>query len=412
MAETLTIVELGRRGDGIAHEAGGDIFVPFTLPGEIVSVSGKGARREPVSIDTRSLDRIEPVCPHFGTCGGCQTQHIKMETYVAWKTGLVSTPIAKAGIELAPDPMVTFETASRRRALFAAKLVSGKLLFGFSGKGSHTLVHIETCPVLVREISNQLAPLRRLAGLVAPRKKPFRMSVLSAESGLDVTLQNVGDLTTKQRMKAIDLTLELGFSRLSLDDEVLVEAQRPEIYIDGLPVTPSPGAFVQAVKDAENQISELVAEHLGECQHVADLYCGVGTFALRLARDAKVYAAESSKASIESLSQAWRNTGGKLKQIDTEIRDLEQRPLMSKELKQKRIDGLVFDPPRAGAEIQARQIANSPVKKIAAVSCNPVTLARDLAILIEGGYHVTRIVPLDQFKFTPHVEVVALLERS
>ena len=325
---------------------------------------------------------------------------------------MLAEPLTKAGIDLAPEPMVSFETATRRRAIFAAQQVSGRLIFGFSGKGSHSLVHLEACSVLVPEIVDQLASLGRLASLVAPRKKPFRVAVLFTESGLDVTLLGIRDLTGKQRMTAVDLALQTGISRLSLGDEVLIEGLPPIIQIAGLPVTPSPGAFVQAVKDAENQMSLLVDGHLSGCKHIADLYCGVGTFALKLAHNAKVYAAESSRQSIEALTKAWRSTGGKLKQIDMEVRDLEQRPLMRKELDVKRIDGVVFDPPRAGAEIQARQLANSSVKKIAAVSCNPVTLARDLAILIAGGYHVTRIVPLDQFKFTPHVEVVALLERS
>ena len=153
----------------------------------------------------------------------------------------------------------------------------------------------------------------------------------------------------------------------------------------------------------------MVGEHLAKCKSVADLYCGVGTFALRLAENSKVWAIEENSASLQALDRAWRETGGKLKQIKTEARNLDRRPANHQEL--KKIDGIVFDPPRAGAEMQARQIAKSNVGKVAAVSCNPQTLARDLAILVEGGYAISRIVPLDQFRYTPHVEVVALLER-
>jgi len=251
--------------------------------------------------------------------------------------------------------------------------------------------------------------LARLADTVAPGRKPFRLSVLAADNGLDVMFAGVGDITPKQRNAAIQLALKSGLARLSLEDENLVEAQKPVLEIAGLALTPPPGAFVQAVKQAEDAMSELVANHLADCRHVADLYCGVGTFALRLARTAKVQAVETSRQAIAALDETWRATGGRLKQTSTEIRDLERRPLMAAELKP--FDGLVFDPPRAGAEPQARQISLSSVKKVAAVSCNPVTLARDLAILIEGGYQIKRIVPLDQFKFTPHVEVVALLEK-
>ncbi len=410
MGERVRITELGRKADGVAELNGARIHVPLTLPHEEVEVSGSGSHRLLQTIHKPSPNRIEPICPHFGVCGGCQTQHISNSSYMEWKFNLLREALTRSGIELMPEPIVQFDTASRRRVVFNAKWAGGKLLFGFSGRRSHTIVPIDSCSVLSSNITAKLDDLRQLAQVLGNPKKPYRISVLSTQTGLDVSFYDVGNIKETQRSRAIEAALKFDIARLSLDNEILVEARKPLLNFSGHRLVPAPGSFVQAIEDTEQAMVSLVCEHLADCKQVADLYCGMGTFALRLAQTSTVYGAETSKPAVEALDQAWRDSGGTLKKITTEVRNLERRPLSIQEL--KNIDGLVFDPPRAGAEAQSRQIAKSQVRKIVAVSCNPATLARDLAVLLAGGYEIRRIVPLDQFKFTPHLEVVTLLERS
>jgi len=213
----------------------------------------------------------------------------------------------------------------------------------------------------------------------------------------------------RQQQATMRAFLTSGFCRLSLNGDVLIEVEKPVLKMGQAQVVPPPGCFVQAMSAAETQMAEMVVSHLQGCKQVADLFCGIGTFALRLAEHASVLAIETDQPSLDALAGAWRDTGGKLRTINTEKRDLFRRPLMANEM--KKITGVVFDPPRAGAEAQARQLAKSKVAKIAAVSCNPTTLARDLQVLCDGGFRVKSVTPFDQFAFTPHVEVVVLLER-
>jgi len=212
-----------------------------------------------------------------------------------------------------------------------------------------------------------------------------------------------------QLKKAVSKFTESGLIRLSLNGDVIVERIRPVLQIGQATVCPPPGGFIQAISGAEHTMADLVVRHLCDSKTVADLFCGVGTFALRLAEHCAVLAIESDQPSLTALDEAWRGTGGKLFAVNVEKRDLTRRPLMASEM--KKIEGVVFDPPRAGAEVQARQLAMSKVSRIAAISCNPVTLARDLRILIDAGYELDSVTPLDQFVYTPHVEVVALLQR-
>ena len=407
--EKLTIELFGRKGDGVARHHGKEIYVPGTLAGESITVRGSGPRRELVSIEVASPNRITPKCKHFTECGGCQTQHMAEQAYLEWKKRLVEEPLQKAGITTPIDPIVTFGNEGRRRAVFQARHTAHGCAFGFSAAKSNQIISIEECVVLDRQISDQLPVLKSLAELVTGGKTTSRMSVLATKNGLDIALENTGKTIDSNRQKLISLAIENQICRLSTEDETLIETRKPEIDIAGISVLPPPGCFVQAVKSAETCMSDLVASHLNECKQVADLYCGIGTFALRLAEHSTVLAIENNKPAVEALNQAWRSTGGRLKQINTEVRNLEHRPVGFPEL--KKTEGVVFDPPRSGAELQARQIAKSSVSKVAAVSCNPVTLTRDLEILVSAGFTVSRIIPLDQFKHTSHLEVVALLER-
>ena len=403
------IQSLGRQGDGVANCNGKILHLPYTLPGEVVRVAGEDKRAVAVEVVKSSADRIEPICPHFGTCGGCQLQHMAEEAYKSWKGSLVKQAFDRAKIEVSLEPMRTYPVASRRKAVLVARRADGKLAVGFSARRSRDIVSLETCPVLAPEIAGSLETFNSLARLFEPERDGMRISVLAARNGLDISISGVRRLRAEARKAAVSFAGKAGFLRLSVDGEVLVEFEPPQLMTGTVPVVPPPGAFVQAVEAAETDMAALVTGHLAKCKRVADLYCGFGTFALRLAQQSTVMACEADAPAIAALDRAWRKTAGELKQITTEVRDLERRPVFAPEL--EKIDGLVFDPPRAGAEAQAKQIARSKVRKVAAVSCNPETLVRDLAILLEGGYRIVEVTPVDQFRFTPHIEVVALLER-
>ena len=409
MSAILTVAKLGAQGDGIADTPQGPVFVPFALPGERVNVALGEKKADLVSVLEASPLRVEPPCRHFGECGGCAMQHLEEEAYRDWKRGLLVAALGAKGIDAEIAPLVSCPPHSRRRAAFTARRTEKGVLLGFNAALSHRIVDIGECPVLVPRLVAALPLLRRLAGLIARTGDAFRLSVTQTDSGLDVAAQGSGRLEGKPRQAAIEFCLQNGLARLSVDGEIVIEPKKPAVMAGEVAVSPPPGAFLQAVVEAEDAMAAIVAGHLGKAKCVADLFAGIGTFALRLARTSDVHAVEGDAAALAALDRAYRFGAG-LKKTTVEKRDLFLRPLTFKEL-DAGFDGLVFDPPRAGAEAQAAQIARSQVRFVAAVSCNPLTLARDLGILIDGGYVLKTVVPVDQFLWSPHLEAVALLEK-
>ena len=413
--ETVTIQKLGAQGDGIAQGTDGPIYVPFTLPGETVAIARVKTQGTLMSIASASPDRQEPHCRHFGpdgvngTCGGCTLQHYADAPYRAFKRQLVIDALRSKGLTPEVDDIVAAHPGERRRVVFAARKTEKDMLIGFNQAESHHIVAIEECPIASPGIISQLPAIRAVAAALAVNAEAFRISVLETLTGLDLAVDEVKSLSDKQRRSAIETVLTLrGVGRVSLNGEVLVETKKPVVDFSGVQVSPPPGAFTQATKQAEDAMTELVAAHIGKTKRIADLFAGSGTFSLRLARIGRVHAVESEGKPLAALDHAARNTQG-LKPVTIERRDLFRRPLMTQELKV--YDAVVFDPPRAGAEFQSKELARSQVKKIVAVSCNPLTLARDLALLIEGGYRITKVTPIDQFLWTSHVEVVVALEK-
>ncbi|TWG89643.1 23S rRNA (uracil1939-C5)-methyltransferase [Mesorhizobium sp. J18] len=408
MTATLRIERLGAQGDGVADTPKGPVFVPFTLPGERVRASIGKNRADLLAIEEASPLRTDPACRHFGTCGGCAVQHLEEGTYRTWKRERVITALNNRGIAVEVDPLVPCLPASRRRMTFAARRTEGGILLGFNQALSHRIVDIEECPIAVPEIVVRLEELRRLAGLVCNTSDSFRLTVTATASGLDAAFEESGKISEKARRAASDFTIRHGFARLSVAGEIVVEPKKPMIRFGDASVTPPPGGFLQAVESAEDAMAGFAVAHLANAKKVLDLFAGSGAFALRLARDSEVHAVEGDAAALAALDRGFRFAAG-LKRVTTERRDLFRRPFTFKEL--DAFGGLVFDPPRAGAEEQSKQIARSSVPLVAAISCNPTTLARDLAILIAGGYVLRRVVPIDQFLWSPHVEAVALLEK-
>ncbi|MBB4505638.1 class I SAM-dependent RNA methyltransferase [Rhizobium johnstonii] len=413
--ETVTIEKLGAQGDGIASSAGGPVYVPFSLPGETVAIARVKSQGTIMSITTPSPDRQEPPCRHFGpdglngTCGGCTLQHMADAPYRAFKRQLVIDALKSKGLTPEVGAIVPARPGERRRVVFAARKTEKDMLVGFNQAESHHIVAIEECPISSAGIIARLPAIRAIAASLATSAEPFRIAVLETLSGLDISVDDVKKLSDPQRRKAIETALSLrGIARVSLNGEILVEPSKPMVEFGGVQVSPPPGGFTQATKPAEEAMAELVMAHAGKAKRIADLFAGSGTFSLRLARIGRVHAVEAEAKALAALDHAARNTQG-LKPVTVEKRDLFRRPLMTQEFKP--YDVVVFDPPRAGAEFQCQELARSAVKKIVAVSCNPLTLARDLAILVEGGYRITQVTPIDQFLWTSHVEVVATLEK-
>jgi len=409
MSGIVTIDRLGAQGDGVVNAPGGPLFVPYALPGERVNVARDGKRAELIAILEPSPLRVEPPCRHFGSCGGCALQHLEQNAYRDWKRERLVEALRGQKIDIDVGELVAGLPNARRRAVLTARRTEKGMLLGFNAAQSHTIVDMEECHVLLPAIVEALPMLRRLAGVIAATPKPFRLTVTHTDSGPDVAAEGSGRLDDTQRRLATEFAIEAGLARLSVDGEIVVEPRKPAVMVDGIAVNPPPGAFLQAVEHAEDAMAALVTAHLAKAKRVADLFAGIGTFALRLARQSEVHAVEGEAAALASLDRAFRFAAG-LKKLTVEKRDLFVRPLTFKELDAS-FDGLVFDPPRAGAEAQAKQIARSQVRRVAAVSCNPTTLARDLRVLIDGGYRLERVVPIDQFLWSPHLEAVALLEK-
>ena len=413
--ETITIDRLGAQGDGIAASQDGPVYVPFTLPGETVAIARVKNQGTVMSIASASADRQEPPCRHFGpdgingTCGGCTLQHMADAPYRAFKRQLVVDALKSKGLTPEVGEIVAAHPGERRRVVFAARKTEKDMLIGFNQAESHHIVAIEECPISSAGIISRLPAIRAVGAAIATNAEAFRIAVLETLSGLDLAVEGVKKLSDQQRRKAIEVVLGLrGIARVSLDGEILIEPSKPIVEFGGVQVSPPAGGFTQATKPAEEAMAKLVLAHVGKAKRIADLFAGAGTFSLQLARLGRVHAVEGDAKAIAALDHAARNTQG-LKPVTVEKRDLFRRPLMTAELKV--YDAVVFDPPRAGAEFQCKELARSAVKKIVAVSCNPLTLARDLAILVEGGYRITSVTPIDQFLWTSHVEVVATLEK-
>jgi 23S rRNA (uracil1939-C5)-methyltransferase len=404
----FTIARLGSQGDGVAEAETGEVFIPFALPGETVTAAREKDRATLMAVLETSPLRVDPACRHFTECGGCALQHLEAEAYHQWKREKVVQALKSKGIAGDIGALVPCAPRTRRRVVFTARRSEAGMKLGFVRALSSEIIPIEECPISLPEIVAALDRLRALAELVCATTKSFRMTVTVTGSGLDVAVHESGKLGENQRRVASNFVIGEGLARLSVDDEIVVEPKKPVVMFGDIAVAVPPGAFLQATQAAEQAMADIVGKHLSRAKKVTDLFAGCGSFALRLAAKSEVHAVEGDAAALAALDRGFRFASG-LKRVTAERRDLFRRPLTFKEL--NAFDGLVFDPPRAGAEDQSKQIARSDVPLVVAVSCNPVTLARDLRILLDGGYVLKSVTPIDQFLWSSHVEAVALLEK-
>lgn len=407
MAEQLTIDHVGHRGGGVAVSENGSLFVPFTLPGERVSVDAAPTpdRRRLVSVEHANADRIAPFCPYFGACGGCAIQHWRTKPYRAWKRQIVVDILAQAGIDAEVAPLIDAHGAGRRRiTLHARRGNDGPLRTGFAAAHSHDIVAIEFCPILDPAMEGALDAARALAEALAAVGKPLDIQITATHGGLDVDVRGSGPLGSAHLTALSRIAEQHRLARITRHGELVLLRAPPIVAMGRANVTLPPGSFLQATAAGEEILAALVTRHCGKAKHVAELFCGVGPFALRLAEKCRVAAFDNAPGAIDALAKASAATP-KLKPIAASVRDLFRRPLVAQELRD--FNAVVFDPPRQGAQAQAAQLATSRVPAIVAVSCNAATFARDARALIAGGYCLGEVTPVDQFRHTPHVELVA-----
>ncbi|HLJ69791.1 MAG TPA: RNA methyltransferase [Roseiarcus sp.] len=405
--EELNIASLGSRGEGIVKSAQGAIYIPYALPGERVRARVAGDRGTLLDILTPSHKRAAPLCPYFGDCGGCAAQHMNPVLYGQWKRDILLRALAQAHVETDVHPLVDAHGEGRRRATFHARYTSEGTSVGYMQARAHRVVAIETCPILAPSMSAALASAREIARALHPLGKPLDIAVTATLAGLDIDFRGAGALDFTLRQSLIAVAGRLDLARLSSHGEILIERRAPEVLMGAARVTPPPGGFLQATAEGERVLAALAIEAV-EGERVADLFCGAGAFALPLAERFKVHAVELDAGALAALTRAARDTRGLLP-MSQEPRDLFRRPLTPEEL--KRFDTVLFDPPRAGAAAQAAEIAKSGAPRVIAISCNPATFARDARTLIDGGYRLERATPIDQFRFSPHLEIVGVFTR-
>ncbi len=396
----VTVERLGHHGDGIAA---GPVYVRGALPGEVV----EGAVTSGVMLSPRIVtpvpERVSPPCRHAKACGGCQLQHAADPFVEGWKVDVVARALSAQGIETEMRPIVTSPPRSRRRAGFSARRTKKGALAGFHAKASDVVIAVPDCQLVRPALAAALPMVEELAVAGASRKGELSVQVTETLGGLDVVVTGGKAVDDAFRVTLAGMAQEHNLARLAWDDEVLT-LHPPAHRFGDAEVVPPPGAFLPATAEGAAALLAGVEEALEGCSHMADLFAGCGTFALPLASRGKVHAVEGDAAMARALDKGWRQGKG-LRHVTHEARDLFRNPLLPDEL--ARFDGVVIDPPRAGAEAQVAELANARVPRIAYVSCNPVSYARDAARLISAGYSLDWVRVVDQFRWSTHVELVS-----
>ena len=397
MTLTTTIESLGHKGEGVATIDGHRVFVPLALPGERVVIAVDGNRGSLVDVLTPAPNRVKPFCSHFGTCGGCQLQHLDAESYAAFKTELVEAPLRQAGLDARVERFVSAHGAGRRRATLHARKDSA----GYMQLRSHDLLDLDACPILVPALKRAPDIARALGAAIGE----CDISFTATNAGLDVGIRKAAKSVRAEKL--VPLGNALGLARLALDKEMILLRQQPTITMGRSEVDLPIGSFLQATAEAEQVLADYVLAAIGKAKSIADLFCGIGPFALRLAEIAPVYAADSDRAGIAALGKAARHTRG-LKALTSKARDLFRDPLTRFELN---FDTIVLDPPRAGAQAQVEEIAASKARHVVMIACDPKSFARDAARLVQAGFILSDLVAVDQFAWSVHIELAATFRR-
>ena len=415
----LTIERIGGRGDGIADHRGRPVYVPFTVPGDTVRARLEGRRGDGhaatlLEILAPGPHRQAPACGHFGVCGGCALQHLDDPAYRAWKQGRVRGALDRVGLDDVPvAPPVSTAPEMRRRAVLAARRTASGVVLGFHERRRHRIVDLVACPILQPALMALLPPLRDLLVRILSPGDGAEIALAALEGGIDVTIAAAGDPDLAAREDLAAFAESAKLARLSWRSgkapaEPVAQRRPCRTVFGDVPVAVPAGAFLQASADGEAELARQVTSAMVGADQVADLFAGLGTFTFPLARTASVHAVDSDGEALAAL-QAAANAAGLAGRVTAEARNLFRDPVTVEEL--RRFDSAVFDPPRAGAAAQAEQLARSDVPVVVGVSCNPVSFARDAASLVDGGYQLESVTPVDQFLWSEHVELVGVFRR-
>lgn len=409
----LTIERLAASGEGVA----GAWRVARALPGEVVE--GEGALGAPSSggggapriaaprILEPSPDRVRAPCPHYGACGGCALMHASDAFVARWKVERVARALAARGIEAEIAGIATSSPNSRRRATLSGRRLRRGAVVGFHARASDTVVAIARCHLLLPSLTAALPACEALVAAGGSRRGEVSIALADAPEGVDVAVSGGLPLDAGLRERLAGIAREGRLARLAWDGEVVAQSAPPSQRFGTARVVPPPGAFLQATREGEAALLAVVREGVAGALRVADLFAGCGTFALPLAARAEVHAVEADASMLAALSTGWRGAPG-LRRVTTEARDLLRRPL-AEDL--ARFDAVVLDPPRAGALAQSEALARHGPGRVAYVSCDPASFARDAARLAAGGYRLGPVRVVDQFRWSGHVELAALLTR-
>lgn len=406
----ITIGAMAAQGDGVAFIGEKRVHIPFTLPGETINALIAGAKGEATAIDSPSPDRISPICKHFGVCGGCSLQHWREGPYAEWKVGLVNAALAREGLAAPIEPLRSYPVASRRRATFTVRKESREIRLGFNAARSHDLVDLHECPILLPQIVSALPQLRAALADAIPNKSEAKLYITAAENGLDCNIEaprlpasGVARLTEK---------LSAGIIRMVWNGDVVFLAAAPFVLTGDMKVMLPHVSFLQAVEACESDMAAFAVQALAEAKApkgpVCDLFAGLGAFTFACGKRTPVTAFEDNANAAAALNGAAKGASG-IKPVKAVRRDLFRNPLGPMELNV--YSAAIADPPREGAEAQCKALAASRIGAVVMLSCNPVTFARDAAILLSGGFTLSRLAVFDQFKFSPHVETAAVFTR-
>ena len=396
---------MGAKGDGVARRDGRAVHIPYVLPGETIIATVDGERGELNDVITPSPDRIAPLCPWFGTCGGCALQHWAAEPYTQWKRGLLGQALLQQGVEATIKPMITAYGSGRRRVVFHARKKEGKIEAGFMARRTHQLIAIDHCPILVPALQASPALATQIATII-DTDKPLDIHLTATNSGIDCDIRGLGAPSDRQRRRLVENFSSFHLARLSVHGALVAMRNEPHLRIGRADIALPSGAFLQATEAAEHHLTQIALDWIGPAKKIADLFCGIGPFSIRLAEKASVDAFDSDSKAIDAL-KAVRAEG--LKPIKATVRDLFRVPLVPTEL--NTFDAVLLDPPRAGAKAQMEQLAKSAVPRIIAVACDVQSFARDAHILCSAGYQCEQIVPVDQFAYSAHLEMIGLFTK-
>lgn len=416
----VAVYGIGSKGDGLAKDdAGRDFYVPYSIEGDVAQVRITAKRGDGFVADIEKLitpgpHRVEAPCPYFTKCGGCSLQHLDVSAYKSWKMERVVEALSRNQITHEPLEPILVPQGQRRRASFAVMKKGKTVVFGFNARGSHHIEKIENCLLLNEKLNNLIEPLRELLPFIMRKEGVGDVIINYPGDAADIVFALPGEMDLKAHQRLMDFAEKHDVGRMSWQEngkgafELIAQRCHVTTEFSDTKMELPPSPFLQPSKMGEEALVEFAMSALSGEKKILDLYAGCGSFTFALAKQGIVHAVETNVAAMKSLELAAgrANRGGR---ITTEIRDLDRQPVMGKEL--EKFDAVLFDPPRAGAREQVEHLAVSNVPLVIGISCNPATFGRDAAILIDGGYKLEKLVPVDQFTWSSHVEVAAIFRK-